>query len=58
MYDPLFRHRALESHVNESHTTARVEKELESTCDQKEHVSISDLVEKSWPARFGRKELA
>jgi len=58
MYDPLFRCRALESHMNESYTTARVERELERACDQKEHVCIDNQVEKSWPPRFAREELA
>ena len=35
------------AHTNESHTTARVERELERGCDRKKHVYVSNYGEKS-----------
>ena len=44
--------RARFAYTNESHTTARVERELERGCDQKEHVCVRNYDEKSWAPRF------
>ena len=41
------RRRALDTYTNESHGTARVERELKRGCDRKEHVYVSNYGEKS-----------
>ena len=44
--------RARFAHTNESHTTARVERELKRGCDWKEHLCVNNYGEKSWLPRF------
>ena len=45
------------AHTNESHTIARVERELKRGCDRIEHVCVNNYGGKSWLPKFAMHEL-